>query len=310
MADHHQTSPSVASSTLQPNHATTRGESTPGEYVLGTGGDELARLAFQHRLWSDAAHEAWRSASVGPGQRVLDIGSGPGFASFDLAELVRAGGLISGGEVVAIDESAGFIHHLNAQAHARGLNHLRGLVGDVQALTSISQLCGGSPFDLAYARWVLCFVPRPDRVVLEAAKLLRPGGCFIVHDYFNYSSMRIAPMGTAFSDLYTRVVRATDASWRARGGDPDVVGRLPAMCQQAGLSVISIRPIQRIARPGETMFHWVATWWRNYVPKLVAMGSITPDEQAAFFKGWDELEHSPSSFVMCPCVYELIAQKS
>lgn len=285
-------------------------QASPNEYVLGTGGDELARLAFQHRLWSDAAHEAWRSASIGPGQRVLDIGCGPGFASFDLGELVRAGGLITGGEVVGVDESAGFVHHLNAQAHARGLNHVKGLVGDVQALTSISDLRGSTPFDLAYARWVLCFVPRPEQVVLGAAKLLKPGGRLIVHDYFNYSAMRVAPMGTAFSELYIKIVCATDASWRERGGDPDIVGRLPAMCQQAGLSVVSIRPIQRIARPGETMFNWVATWWRNYVPKLVAMGRITPEEQAAFFKGWDELERSPSAFVMCPCVYELIAQKA
>ena len=46
------------------------------EYVLGTGQDELDRLALQHRLWSDAAHAAWRWAGLRLGARALDLGAG------------------------------------------------------------------------------------------------------------------------------------------------------------------------------------------------------------------------------------------
>ena len=94
-------------------------------YVLGTGEDELARLGLQHRLWADAAHVAWKKAGIYGGQRVLDVGCGPGYAAFDLAQLVTPRG-----RVIGIDESPNFIEHLNAQAAARGLTQLRGVVGE------------------------------------------------------------------------------------------------------------------------------------------------------------------------------------
>ena len=46
---------------------------TEREYVLGTGDDELARLALQNRLWSDASTQAWRQAELHRGDRVLAI---------------------------------------------------------------------------------------------------------------------------------------------------------------------------------------------------------------------------------------------
>jgi len=275
------------------------------EYVLGTGADELARLAFQHRLWADAAHGAWRRAGIGPGQRALDVGCGPGFASFDLAELVGAAGRIT-----SIDESAGFVEHLRQQAAARGLGQLAGHVGDVQKLADHPGVAGSGPFDLAYIRWVLCFVTSPESVVRDVARVLRPGGRLVVHDYFNYGAMGIAPHGTAFAALYDRVVAATAASWRGRGGDPDVVGRLPAMCEGSGLKVTDIRPHQRIARPGETMFHWISTWWRNYVPKLAEMGAISTADRDAFFPGWEAFERSSGAWALCPCVFEVQAVKA
>ena len=56
-----------------------------GDYLLGTHDDEIARLALQHRVWRPRVLDAWRRAGIGPGDRVIDIGAGPGFASLDLA---------------------------------------------------------------------------------------------------------------------------------------------------------------------------------------------------------------------------------
>lgn len=271
---------------------------TKSPYVLGTGNDELQRLALQHRLWGDAAHAAWRMAKIGPGQRVLDIGCGPGMASFDLAQFVT-----SSGRVVGVDESATFIDHVNAQARARVLPHLSGVVGDVQNLKTIVK--GEAPFNLAYARWVLCFVKDPGAVVRGAAALLAPGGRLVVHDYFNYTSMTMAPRRSS----HDKAVAATAQSWRDRGGDPDIMGRLPRLLREAGMRVEHIQVHQRLARGGETMFHWVYVWWRIYTPKLVAMGLLTQTDQDQFFADLDEVAASPTDFVACPPVYEVIAVK-
>jgi ubiquinone/menaquinone biosynthesis C-methylase UbiE len=282
----------------------------PAEYVLGTGADELARLALQHRLWGDAAHAAWRTARIQPGSTVLDVGCGPGFAAFDLAQLVTPSG-----RVVGIDESPRFIEHLKAQAACRGLHHLTALVGDVQAMFArphpadpanpTGMWIDPATFDAAYARWVLCFVPNPAAVVRDVARALRPGGRFVVHDYFNYTSMTLAPR----SEAYSRVVQATAASWKARGGDPDIVGRLPEVLADAGLSVEHLAVHQRLARGGETMFQWINVWWRTYTPKLVEMGLVSAADQRQVFADLDRVAASPGEFAVCPPVYEVVAVK-
>lgn len=271
------------------------------EYVLGTGRDELERLGHQHRLWSDAAHEAWLRAGIGAGARVLDAGCGPGYAAFDLAQLVTGSG-----SVVGVDESAGFVGYLNEQASRRGLGNLRGIAGDAQRLgAALAQGGQAEPFDAVWTRWVLCFVPDPEAMVAGMGACLRAGGRLVVHDYFNYRSMAMAPRTRSWE----RVVEATMASWRSRGGDPDVMGRVPALCHKHGLRVRHMRVIQRMARWGEPMWHWPDQWWRTFAPKLVAMGFLAQAECDELIGDLDEARRTPGSFLVPPPVYEMIAEK-
>lgn len=268
------------------------------EYVLGTGADELARLGQQHRLWSDAAVAAWRRARLTPGQRVLDVGCGPGFAAFDLAQLATPSGA-----VVGIDESTNFVTYGGYEAQRRGLPQLRFAVGDVHDLDAA--LGGEPPFDLAYARWVLCFVRNPGAVVQGVVDHLRPGGRFVVHDYFNYGAMTTAPRRRSH-DL---AVAATIRSWRARGGDPDIVGRLPALLRAHGCEIEHLEAHQRVARGGDTMFAWLDTWWRTFAPKLVTMGLLAAADCAELLADLTAIRDGEDDFVQCPTVYEVIARK-
>ncbi len=276
-------------------------------YVLGTGDDELARLGLQHRLWSDAAVSAWKAAGIGAGSAVLDAGCGPGFATLDLAELVTAAG-----RVVGVDESDRFITHLREQARVRGHGHVAGVVADVQAMpiSSVGTIRAGS-FDAAYLRWVLCFTPRPEAVLAGVAAALRSGGRIVIHDYFAYESMTVAPRSAA----YDLLVRATADSWRARGGDPDVMARVPGMLGHAGLRIVSIRVHQRVARGGtelgrtDPMLAWPVSWWRTFAPKLVDMGRITPEQCRDGLHAVETAAADATRFIVCPPVYEIIAEK-
>ncbi|MCC6738145.1 MAG: methyltransferase domain-containing protein [Planctomycetia bacterium] len=285
------------------------------EYVLGTHDAEGQRLGLQHRLWSDAAHALWRRAGIRPGQRVRDVGCGPGFAAFDLAQVVSANS--DAGLVVGVDESPRYVAQAAAGAAARGLaKHVVAIEGDVQklgpALASRAKdlrALGRPPFrkafDLAWARWVLCFVPDPDAVVAGVAALLKPGGRFAVHDYFAYESMTHAPKAPAF----TRVIEAVAKSWRSRGGDPDIVGRLPALFRKHGLDVTHLAVDHRVARPGDAMFTWPDTFFRGYVPLLVQYGFLKQPEADAFLAEWNARSKNPDVFVFLPPVFEVIGAK-
>lgn len=272
-------------------------DAPPREYVLGTGADELERLGLQHRLWADAAFAAWKGAAIGPGQRVLDVGCGPGYASLDLAELVQSTGTVFG-----VDESEGFVQHLREQARRRGLSQVGAAAGDVQELAK--PLAGRRDFDLAYARWVLCFVRDPGAVVAGVAAALAPGGRFVIHDYFNYEAMTLAPR----RESHARAVAATARSWRARGGDPDIAARLPRLLRDHGFRVEHLAQHARVARPGDSMWHWIASWWTIYVPKLVAMGELSTDDGSRFFEDFAAMR-ADTDFAVLPSVFEIIARK-
>jgi SAM-dependent methyltransferase len=265
------------------------------EYILGTHDAELARLGLQHRLWSGEAFACWQRAGVKPGSVVLDVGCGPGYATFDLAQLVAPGG-----KVIGVDESARFVDYLNAQARARGVANAAASVQDVQALR-VSE----ASVDVAYARWVLCFTPRPEDVVAGVARALKPGGVFAVQDYVHWQALFSSPPGPAFE----KVLAATDRSWRESGGDSEVGKRLPGMMAASGLRVESIRPLQRVARPGDPLWQWPSSFFANWVPLLVQRGFLSDEDRRAFERDWSARSADGDAFFWTPSMVEIVARR-
>lgn len=299
MAASTPTSPPSAAR-VQPSVNTGNAIGSSKDYVLGTGGDETARLGLQHRLWSAATHNLWEQAHIQPGQSVLDLGCGPGHAAMDLAQIVGPSG-----RVIAIDESASFLKQLNDYALARKYHHIERVLGDVQDMMSVLGHERGQ-IDAAYARWVFCFLTDPTAVIDGLAALLKPGGRVAVQDYFNYErSLTLAPRCEAFS----KVINAVGASWRARGGDTDVMGKLPSMFAERGFEIEHLDVVQRLARPGTTLWHWPNSFWQNFVPKLVETGFLTGDDMAAFNTAWERASNDPAAFVLLPPVFELVVRK-
>src|SRR5207302_9804012 len=114
---------------MPPNQTGQNSTVAEHEYVLGTNEEELVRLGFQHQIWRAQAYAIWERAGFAPGQTLLDIGCGPGFTTFDLAQLVGPTGRIR-----AFDMSPRYVDHLNAQKGPRGLSNIEATVGDVQAM--------------------------------------------------------------------------------------------------------------------------------------------------------------------------------
>lgn len=264
-------------------------------YVLGTHDAELARLGLQHRLWTAQAFALWERAGIGPGQTVLDVGCGPGYTSLDLAGLVTAQG-----KVVALDESPRFIEHLQKQRVALHVAQLEAQVCDVQQITLPE-----ASIDVAYNRWVLCFVPNPEAVIAGVARALRPNGVFAIQEYMNYGEMLFAPESPAL----TRGVEAIVAAWRQRGGDPKVGLRLPALLAEHGFHLDEIRPLHRLARPGTPFWHWPTIFFNNFLPMLVQQGALSEQEHEAFAREWEARSNNASAFFCSPPMIEILARK-
>lgn len=269
---------------------------TEQEYVLGTDDDELQRLGFQHQVWAEQTAQLWRRAGFAPGQRVLDLGCGPGYATADLAQLVGAEGA-----VFAVDVSRRFLSALERLIAARHLHNVQTFVQDAAALT-----LPPPGLDGAFARWVLSFTPDPAAVLARLRDALAPGARVAIFDYANYEAITLAPPSAVFD----RVIAATGASVRASGGSFDVGRHLPSLLQANGFHVEYVAPIVRVARPGEALWSWPSTFFANFLPVLEARGFITVTDADAFRAVWAERSADPGAFLVTPTMVGVVARRA
>jgi SAM-dependent methyltransferase len=265
-------------------------------YVLGTNDEELTRLGVQHRAWRERALAVWRLCGISPGDTVLDVGCGPGYASFDLADLVGPSG-----RVVAVDKSARFLGALRTMRQSRGFENIAVHETDLDGGEFPTVLV-----DVAWCRWVLSFVKHPRDVLARIAAALRPGGAIILHEYFDYSTWQTAPYCPEVEEF----VRAVMASWRDSGGEPNIGLALPRWLEELGLQLRELRPIVDIVQPG----HMSWTWLRSFVEvgrhRLVDLGHLSVPRSEAIWEAFTALEATPRSWMITPGVLEIVALQS
>jgi arsenite methyltransferase len=116
--------------------------------------------------------ETIRQLNLSSGERILDIGCGPGYLCERMGELVGRHGA-----VVGIDISTDLIAFCERQKPSSRLSFA---VGDA---TKIDQADGS--FDVVVCTQVAEYVPDVDRVLSEAFRVLKPGGrtIFVATDW-------------------------------------------------------------------------------------------------------------------------------
>lgn len=270
---------------------------TEREYVLGTDPAELERMGFQHRLWAGEAQELWRRAGFRPGMTILDVGCGPGFASRELAELLKRDG-----RIIALDESRRYLEYLKANMIGEGAAPIDAVEGDAQAMALPEASVDG-----AWTRWVLHFTPEPERVVEGVARVLRPGGRWAVQDYCAWRNLFWGPKNDTL-DLLRAGILGMYESVRA---DSDIGQRLPHLCERHAMRVRDLYPICRVIRPGaEALWEWPMTFFRVFLPKVVAAGFMREADRLAVMDEMDELERTPGAYFWTPPMIGLVAERA
>ncbi|APD47722.1 methyltransferase domain-containing protein [Synechococcus sp. CS-602] len=269
-----------------------------GTYVLGTDAAEQQRLSQQHALWLSSAQEAWGRAGLAAGERVLDLGAGPGFVSLELARQVGAGG-----RVLALELSPSYGEAARRAAAEAGLAQL-----EVRRHDLCSDPLPQEGFDLVWCRWVAMFLPSLEPLLDQLAATLKPGARVLFHEYVHWSTFGLHPDG----DAVRRFGAAALASFRAAGGDPDVNRRLPSLLAARGFRIDALRPLPLLGSPGDAgdaVANWLESFVDVYGQQLIRQGFWTPTAAAAASAEIAAASQDPGAYWMGPTVMELQATR-
>ncbi len=198
-----------------------------------------------HRWRTAANSAAYLLPELRPGQRVLDVGCGPGTITADLAAAVGPEGRVTG-----LDSAGGVLAQGRAAAAERGLRNVEFTVGDVQALDHPDD-----SFDVVHAHQVLQHLGDPVGALREMRRVCRPGGVVAARDA-DYAAMTWHPVSPVLDEwlaLYRRVAGAN-------GGEPDAGRRLHAWAREAGFGEVTATASVWCFSSPEDRAWWSGLW--------------------------------------------------
>jgi ubiquinone/menaquinone biosynthesis C-methylase UbiE len=203
------------------------------EYVLGSDSTEIARLDQQATAIAGASDALLRAAGIGPGLRVLDLGTGLGHVAAQVAALVGPSG-----SVVGVDRE---VPLLAIAEQRRVADNVRFVEADVRNARF------DEPFDAVVCRLLLFHLPDAVDVLRHhRAASLRPGGRVVAIDY-DTSGVRSVPPVPLLAQMNDWV----EAAFRAAGADSRVGARLKPILREAGFTDVSGFGIQAYFADGD-----------------------------------------------------------
>lgn len=225
----------------------TANKSAP-QYALGNTDAEHERLIWQAVRVAPTTERLFREAGIGPGQRVLDIGSGVGDVAMLAARLVGRSG-----EVVGIERDPKSIAKARARIAEAGLSNVSFTQTDVSAIPD------GEPFDAAVGRFILMFLPDPAAVVRSLSRLVRGGGVLA----FQEPSWAPALALVAPLPLWNAAAWLIHETFLRSGAQPEMGTTLYRVFEDAGLPGPTMRAEMLLGKDPD-----IAQWYSDIVCTL------------------------------------------
>jgi ubiquinone/menaquinone biosynthesis C-methylase UbiE len=226
--------------------------------------------------WRTAANSAaYLLPELRPGQRLLDVGCGPGSITADLAKAVAPG------LVTAVDGSAEVL----AQAERTAVE--AGVVGAVFEVADVHALpYPDDSFDVVHAHQVLQHVADPVQALREMRRVCRPDGVVAARDS-DYAAFTWFPANPALDEwnaLYHRVARDN-------GGEPEAGRMLRSWARAAGFERITSGSGTWCYASDEERAWWGGMWAERITESAIAgqavgRGFATGDDLRRIADGW------------------------
>ncbi|MFZ0159401.1 MAG: methyltransferase domain-containing protein [Kineosporiaceae bacterium] len=247
---------------------------------------EAVLRSHRSRTAEDSA--AYLLPHLRPGQRLLDVGCGPGTITADLA------GRVAPGPVLAVDPSADVVEQAARHCRGRGVTNLHVRVGDIYTLD-----LPDASFDVVHAHQVLQHLPDPIEALRRMRRLTAPGGLVAARDA-DYAAMTWYPQVPGLEEwraLYRSLARRS-------GGQPDAGRRLLAWALQAGFTDVTPGASTWCYATAEARTWWGGMWADRIVDSAIARQAL--ETGAALQGDLDRMRAAWQEWASDPCGWFVI----
>ena len=221
-------------------------------YALGSTEAEHERLIRQAALIAPLTERFFREACIGPGHRILDLGSGVGDVAMLAARLVGPSG-----EVAGVERDARSIARARARVAEAGLNNVTFTQSDVCLLPD------DKPFDAVVGRFILQFLPDPVAALRSLSQLVRPGGIMAFQEPTWTPILSLS----AHMPLWSGCAALVRESLERSGANTEMGLTLSRTFQEAGLPAPNMQleiPLGDDTCAG----HWLYDLFRTLLPEI------------------------------------------
>jgi SAM-dependent methyltransferase len=238
-----------------------------------------------HRTRTAENSAAYLLPELRPGLSLLDIGSGPGTITADLAMRVAPG------RVTALETTEAVLQHARDEVARRGASTVDFAVGDVLALDFPA-----ASFDVVHAHQVLQHVADPVAALREMIRVCQPGGVVAARDgdYGGFIWYPRDPWLDRWNELYHQAARAN-------GGEPDAGRYLLAWAHAAGGHDVRGSSSTWCYCDPAGRTEWGGTWAERIVSsdiagQLLSSGMATAAELQQIAAAWRDWAAEPDGW--------------
>ncbi len=236
-----------------------------------------------HATRTAANSAAFLLPHLKPTATVLDIGCGPGSISMDLAGRVAS--------LVGIDAAAEAVARAEEDRRQRAVTNASFRVADVYDLPF-----DDGTFDVVYGHQLLQHLAEPVAALVEARRVLAPGGTIAVRDA-DYGTMVHDPPEPALD----RWLALYQMLARRNGGEPDAGRKLSGWVDRAGFQDLVVTTTTWTYATPDAIEGWRRLWTSRLLEARVGEAAVeyglaNRRELEEIAAGWDRWAKQPRAF--------------